>query len=275
MNDNRKIKGILSVILFLILIAITISINAVYFNSYIITGNGHKAIENGCTYYDEVYCMEQGAPLRGKINYSETQWYDAVDPQFIDIIKMASGPRGDKGDWGEKNIKQHLIWWYIQTNGTDAINIINIAKSVGYPVYSDWSVDLVDGNNLRGDFQNAINGLSQSSASASSVSINIDSITPNGDYYKLKVSGIFDSYDIYINNVFYTTTSNLEIDIPVKSMGEATTAIIRVDAKKNIKTGKYKIYYTSTKQKKGGAKRRCQTLIRLKKRRKRNKCKCK
>ena len=90
MNDNRKIKGILSVILFLILIAITISINAVYFNSYIITGNRDKATDNGCTYYDEVYCMEQGAPLRGKINYSETGWYDAVDPQFIDIIHMAS-----------------------------------------------------------------------------------------------------------------------------------------------------------------------------------------
>lgn len=266
MNDNRKIKGILSVILFLILIAITISINAVYFNSYIITGNGHKAIENGCTYYDEVYCMEQGAPLRGKINYSETQWYDAVDPQFIDIIKMASGPRGDKGDWGEKNIKQHLIWWYIQTNGTDAINIRNIAKSVGYPVNNlAWSEGLADKNLGRGKLQQAINGLSQSSASASSASINIDSITPNGDYYKLKVSGIFDSYDIYINNSFYTTTSNLEIDIPTDtdSMKETTTAIIRVDAKKNTKTGKYKIYYTSKKQKKGGTYKRCQTVIRL------------
>lgn len=262
MNDNRKIKGILSVILFLILIAITISINAVYFNSYIITGNRDKATDNGCTYYDEVYCMEQGAPLRGKINYSETGWYDAVDPQFIDIIHMASGPRGDKGDWGEKNIKQHLIWWYIQTNRTDAINIRNIAESVGYPVNSDWSVDLVDGNNLRGDFQNAINGLSQSSASASSASINIDSITPNGYYYKLKVSGNFNSYNIYINNNFYTTTSNLEIDIPATSMKEATTTI-RVDAKKNTKTGKYKIYYTSTKKNKGGTSRRCQTVIRL------------
>ena len=152
MNDNRKIKGILSVILFLILIAITISINAVYFNSYIITGNRDKATDNGCTYYDEVYCMEQGAPLRGKINYSETGWYDAVDPQFIDIIHRDSGYRGDKGDWGEKNIKQHLIWWYIQTNGTDAINIRNIAKSVGYPVNSAWSEGLADKNLGRGTF---------------------------------------------------------------------------------------------------------------------------
>lgn len=43
MKDNRKLKGILSAILFLILIAITISVNAVNFNCYIVTGNETEA----------------------------------------------------------------------------------------------------------------------------------------------------------------------------------------------------------------------------------------
>ncbi len=113
MKDNRKIKGVLSAILFLMLIAITISVNAVYFNSYILTNDQKNATRNSCTYYPEVYCIEQGAPLRGKkIEYKETNWYDAVDPQFINIINMDNPNRGN--DWGEKNTKQHLIWWYIR-----------------------------------------------------------------------------------------------------------------------------------------------------------------
>lgn len=264
MKDNRKLKGILSAILFLILIAVTINVNAVYFNCWITTNNSDKGGQKGCTYFKEVYCIEQGAPVRGKIFYNETEWYDAEDPTFINIINMSSDRTTAAGDWGESSKKQHLIWWYTNTtNGKDAIKIRDIATSVGYSIVSDWTWGLAN-NKLhqgRNEFQNDINSI-PSANSATNASINIDSINSNGENYRLKVSGIFDSYNVYINDNYYTTTSNTEIDIPASSMTEATTTI-RVDAIKNTKSGRYKIYYTSEKRWKNNANRRCQTLIRL------------
>lgn len=264
MKDNRKLKGILSAILFLILIAVTINVNAVYFNCWITTNNSAKGGQKGCTYFDDVYCIEQGAPVRGKIFYNETGWYDAEDPTFINIINMSSDRTTAAGDWGESSKKQHLVWWYTNTtNGKDAIKIRDIATSVGYPIVSDWTWGLADRKLGGGQLQDAINKL-PSANSATNASINIDSINPNGENYRLKVSGTFDSYNIYVNNNYYTTTSNTEIDIPASKMTEATTTI-KVDARKSTKFGRYKIYYTSEKRWKNNANRRCQTLIRLEK----------
>lgn len=239
MNTNKKISKIAItalVFIFIILMLVSVSIAVTVYGG----DDGKTAIElypgkelrlRFNTVFDKnpnLYCVERGKQFPNKpLWYKVSDELVVKDPLFLYILNLPDEAKSIQNH-SKTNVKQNLIWWYMNTQNTTEATFIR-ANGTNHGT----TEPAMSGNeNFENKKQEAINWVSQ----YNSYSINISKLSIDGDNLKVEVSGKFDKYYVYINNnEYYGEQKDLTIYIPLSKF-TGGTAKVKVAGVRRTKT---------------------------------------
>lgn len=200
---------------------------------------------------NNVYCVEQGKQFDNfkNMQYWRSEKHSVQDPMLNYILNMPDESK-DVSNYRKINLKQNLIWRYMgpaNINNSDT----QFIRGRGNDHTTQWPASYTMS---WGDTDGAWETAEKYATSKNNYGIKIDEmyLDTNGNNVVLKVSGTFDSYDVYANGNFVGNYGNEDTykSIPIEKFGnDATSATVEVKAKQIVYHSSIYVLFRNQSQK--------------------------